>query len=235
MNAIILAAGLGSRFHEITQNNHKALLPIDGIPNIERTIGYLHEFGIEDITIVVGHMHHLFDYLKDKYHVRLIYNEHYADYNNLYSFYKAMDHFSDTYMIDADVVLFRNVFERHTDSCYYVVQRPKSEAKEWCPRVENGRVVEMEITNEEKESMLGISYWKKEDCELIKKCVIEKMNISENYTNPKYYWDNIPLELFTQMKVTVHSVNTDEVDEMDTYENYQDIQIKLEKYKSKSI
>lgn len=235
MNAIILAAGLGSRFQEITKNNHKALLPIDGIPNIERTIQFLKEKDIQDITIVVGHQANKFDYLKEKYHVTLIYNEHYADYNNLYSFYKAMNHFNDTYMIDADVVMFKNIFATHDRSCYYVVQRPKSEAKEWCPKVKEHRVIDMEITNEEKESMLGISYWKKEDCELIKKQVHQKMQESENYMNPKYYWDNIPLELFDQMNVGVYSVNIEEVDEMDTVENYLDIQHKLEIYKSKRV
>lgn len=235
MNAIILAAGLGSRFNEITKNNHKALLPIDGIPNIERTITYLHEFGIQNITIVVGHKAALFDYLKEKYQVKLIYNEHYADYNNLYSFYKAMDDFSDTYMIDADVVLLNNVFAKHQKSCYYVLQREKSDAKEWCPRVENNRVIGMDITNEEKMSMLGISYWTKKDCERIKEQVLEKMKDAQNYMNPKYYWDNIPLELYDELFVEIYPVNADEVDEMDTIENYQDIQIKLEKYKAKIV
>ena len=101
MNAIILAAGLGSRFQDITKNNHKALLPIGGIPNVERTIQYLHESEIKDITIVVGHMHHLFNYLIDKYQVKLIYNDHYADYNNLYSFYQIFFYMHQTlfYMI----------------------------------------------------------------------------------------------------------------------------------------
>ncbi|MDC9620357.1 NTP transferase domain-containing protein [Xenorhabdus sp. XENO-7] len=71
MNAIILAAGLGSRFKELTINNHKALLPINGIPNIERTIQYLKEFGINEIHIVTGHMSHLFDYLKEKHQCNL--------------------------------------------------------------------------------------------------------------------------------------------------------------------
>ena len=40
MNAIILAAGLGSRLKDITQKTHKALLKVFDEPNIERTIKY---------------------------------------------------------------------------------------------------------------------------------------------------------------------------------------------------
>lgn len=43
MNAIILAAGLGSRF--VGKTKHKALIIIDGIANIERTISFLNEVG----------------------------------------------------------------------------------------------------------------------------------------------------------------------------------------------
>lgn len=63
MNAIILAAGLGSRFREITQKKHKALLPLpNGIPNIEQTIIYLKQAGIHEIHIVTGYFAEQFDF-----------------------------------------------------------------------------------------------------------------------------------------------------------------------------
>ena len=42
MNAIILAAGKSYRMFQTGGNIHKALLPIQNIPNIERTILILH-------------------------------------------------------------------------------------------------------------------------------------------------------------------------------------------------
>ena len=185
MNALLLAAGLGSRFKEITKHNHKALLPIGGIPNIERTIGYLHDANITDITIVVGHMAELFDYLKDKYQVRLVYNEHYADYNNLYSMAKALPYFSDTVVIDADVVLLDQVLCPMSQSAYYTVQRKAGPDFDWCPKVENGRVVAMDITDAYRPSMLGISYWNAHDCEIIKAEIEQRLKDSANYLDPK--------------------------------------------------
>ena len=67
MNAIILAAGLGSRFKDITKKEHKSLLKIGGKPNLERTIEYLKEAKVEKIIIVVGYLKEKFDYLKEKY------------------------------------------------------------------------------------------------------------------------------------------------------------------------
>ena len=54
MNAVILAAGLGSRFGDITKNIR--LFTYRWNTNIERTIQYLSEFGITEIVIVTGHL-----------------------------------------------------------------------------------------------------------------------------------------------------------------------------------
>ena len=86
----------------------------------------------------------------------------------------------------------------------------------------------MDITNEEKPSMLGISYWNHQDCLKIREVIQEKMKVEENYVNPKYYWDNIPIEMFDELYVTTLQMNADVVDEMDTVENYLSI---CEKYK----
>lgn len=75
MNAIILAAGLGSRFKAITQSTHKALLDIHGTPNLERTLAFLQQANIDKIVIISGHLHEQFEYLKKKYDCSLIYNE----------------------------------------------------------------------------------------------------------------------------------------------------------------
>lgn len=223
MNAIILAAGLGSRFKDITKNNHKALLPIGDVPNIERTIMYLNEAGISDINIVTGHMHQLFDYLKEKYNVKLLHNDKYNVYNNIYSFKLALGHLCDSFIIDADVVLFKNIFYKKVNqSFYYTIQREKSDLCEWCPTLENGKIVKMEITNDFLPSMLGISYWTNNDTKIIKEHFNEYDN-TESLLNPKLYWDNIPINLFNKIDVTTVLLDANTADEMDTIDNYNTI------------
>ena len=82
-NAIIMAAGMSSRFAPISFERPKGLLNVKGQILIERQIEQLMEAGIEDITVVVGYMKESFFYLADKYPVRLVINEDYYKYNNL--------------------------------------------------------------------------------------------------------------------------------------------------------
>ena len=69
--ALIIAAGFGSRFVPLTFETPKGLLEVFGERMIERQIKQLHEVGIYDITIVVGYLKEKFDYLIDKYDVKL--------------------------------------------------------------------------------------------------------------------------------------------------------------------
>jgi mannose-1-phosphate guanylyltransferase len=65
MQALILAAGLGTRLKTLTANKPKALMPILNRPIIGRTIDYLKSHGVDHIAINAHH-HYLqvIDYLK---------------------------------------------------------------------------------------------------------------------------------------------------------------------------
>jgi len=54
MQAVILAAGKGSRLHPITTNRSKAMLPILGKPIVERVMEHLANNGIGDFILVVS-------------------------------------------------------------------------------------------------------------------------------------------------------------------------------------
>lgn len=55
MKAFILAAGLGTRLKPLTDRMPKALVPIDGIPMLQRQILRMKESGIDDIVVNVHH------------------------------------------------------------------------------------------------------------------------------------------------------------------------------------
>lgn len=55
MNAIILAAGFGTRLKPFTDTNPKALVPLNGIPLIFYTLAFLKKHGIREIAINLHH------------------------------------------------------------------------------------------------------------------------------------------------------------------------------------
>ena len=65
-NAIIMAAGMSTRFAPISYEKPKGLLNVRGEVLIERQIRQLHEAGITDIAVVVGYKKELFFYLEQK-------------------------------------------------------------------------------------------------------------------------------------------------------------------------
>ncbi|MDO5055522.1 MAG: NTP transferase domain-containing protein [Pasteurella oralis] len=221
MNAIILAAGLGSRFKDITKNTHKALLPIDRIPNIERTVKYLKQANIENIYIVTGHLADQFNNLHDKYGCHISYNEKYKDYNSIYSFAIVQEYFSNSYIIDSDVVLFRNIFlDAPETSCYFVVKRPESEDKEWVPIVnEEGKIIRIDVTNEPLPSLLGISYWAKSDSDKIK-IKLKEYLYPNILSQSALYWDNIPMEIIAELNVRTVELSISDGYEMDNLIQY---------------
>ncbi|MBC7850374.1 MAG: NTP transferase domain-containing protein [Chitinophagaceae bacterium] len=61
MQAMIFAAGLGTRFKPWTDNHPKALALVNGKSLLQRNINYLQRFGIKDIVV---NIHHFPDQLK---------------------------------------------------------------------------------------------------------------------------------------------------------------------------
>ncbi len=55
MQAIILAAGMGKRLKEYTQNNTKCIVRVNGVTMIERLLRQLDGKGLSGIIIVEGY------------------------------------------------------------------------------------------------------------------------------------------------------------------------------------
>lgn len=55
MKAMILAAGLGTRFRPWTNKHPKALAPVNGKTLLQRNIAYLQKWGINDVVVNVHH------------------------------------------------------------------------------------------------------------------------------------------------------------------------------------
>lgn len=114
MQAIIMAAGKGSRLGNLTQDKPKSFLEIKGIKLIEYNIALLHEHGIKDIIIVTGYQNEIFEELARKIEgISCVYNPFYEMTNVLGSFFVAQEYLADTdtvYM-HADTLCAPEIFE----------------------------------------------------------------------------------------------------------------------------
>ena len=78
--AVILAAGLGSRLKEIGTEKPKGFIEIDGLPIVEWSVQKLFSSGIVEIIIGTGHLSQWYKKLADRYTgIKLIQNENYAN------------------------------------------------------------------------------------------------------------------------------------------------------------
>lgn len=155
-NAVIMAAGLSSRFAPISYEYPKALVTVKGDVLIERQIKQLQESGITDITIVVGYKKELFYYLIDKFDVKIIENPEYNQKNNHSSLYCAKDVLKNTYICSADNYFSENVFESFVDDSFYSAIYEKGITDEWCIETnESDYITSVEVGGEDSWVMLG--------------------------------------------------------------------------------
>lgn len=78
MKAMILAAGLGTRLKPLTDHTPKALVPVGGVPLLERLINRLSHYGYHDFIINVHHFgEQIMDYVssRDSFGQRIVFSD----------------------------------------------------------------------------------------------------------------------------------------------------------------
>lgn len=228
-NAIILAAGYGLRMVPINQNKPKALLTVDGNPLIERQIEQLQEAGITDITIVVGFMKEAFDYLTDKYGVKLVYNKDYASKNNLHSLACVTNKISNTYIVPCDLYSTKNPFEKYEGFSWYMVNELIDEKSS----VRVTRTGELDYSKNQKSgnTMVGISFISKKDAPKLTARITELCK-DEKYDNG--FWETALFER-SEIEVAAKVVHSNEVVEINSYEQLRDLDCYSTELQNESI
>lgn len=158
-NAIIMAAGMSSRFTPLSLETPKALLNVKGEIMIERQIRQLREAGINEIVIVVGYLKDQFAYLEEKFGVRLVENPYYEKMNNFSTLYVARQYLQDTFICSSDNYFTQNVFLQDSGHSWYSAVYENGKTSEWClDYEENGRITGVRIGGENAWVMKGAVY-----------------------------------------------------------------------------
>lgn len=159
-NAVIMAAGISSRFAPLSYETPKALIKVKGEVLIERQIKQLKDAGIEEIIVVTGYKKEQFKYLKSKYGVILIENNEYLTRNNNSSIFAVKDYLKNTYICSADNYFIKNPFEKTVNNAYYAAVYAEGETAEWCMEEdEDGNISKISIGGKNAWYMLGHAFW----------------------------------------------------------------------------
>lgn len=170
MQAIIMAAGRGSRLGKLTEGKPKSFAKIKGKKLIEYNLELLQHFGVDDIVIVTGFQCEDFEELtRGMKNVRLVYNPFYEMVNVLGSFYMGMEMLQDDFVyLHADTLCAPEIMEKliHSDADVLLpVDYKECDEEAMKVRSENGRIVEitkkMSLDAAEGE-FIGICSFKKE-------------------------------------------------------------------------
>lgn len=158
-----MAAGTSSRFAPLSYERPKALIPVKGEVLIERQIRQLKEAGVPEIIVVTGYKAAQFQYLKDKFGVKLVHNPDYLTRNNNSSIYAVRDLLANSYICSADNYFLRNPFESEVEDAYYAAEYSIGKTDEWCMTEDDeGYIDSIRGGGSDAWYMLGHTFWSRE-------------------------------------------------------------------------
>ncbi len=213
-NAVIMAAGMSSRFAPLSYEKPKALLSVKGEILIERQIRQLKEAGIDEIYVVVGYMKEKMYYLAEKFKINIVINEDYYRYNNTSSLMAVIDKLSNTYICSSDNYFLENVFEKYVYKPYYSAAYADGSTEEYCIRsAADGRITDVKIGGENSWYMIGHTYWdehfSKEFASVLKKSYDESLTRSE-------LWEKLYIRNIKKLSLYIRKYHGDVIKEFDS-------------------
>ena len=105
--AVIMAAGMGTRFGKYTEQIPKGFIECGGVSMIERSINTLISCGINRIIVGTGYHKEKYEALKTKYpQIECVFSPRYAETNSMYTLYNCRDIIGDDdfLLLESDLV-----------------------------------------------------------------------------------------------------------------------------------
>lgn len=234
--AIIMAAGFGSRFVPLTFETPKGLLEVFGERMIERQIKQLHEAGINDIIIVVGYLKEHFDYLIDKYDVKLIFNPDYSFKNNLSTLYHVREYIdgSNVYILSSDNWMRENMYHKYEPYSWYSGVYIEGKTGEWALEFNKRREIQtIHVGGMNDYVMYGPVYFSKDFSNEFVPLIIQA------YLSPgsdDWYWENVLLNEVNNKTGNLPPIyiNTQPVNQVYEFENLEELRNFDDRYREKS-
>mgnify|MGYP002625593536 CR=1 FL=1 len=214
MNAVILAAGMASRFVPLSEERPKGLLEVRGEILIERQIRQLKEAGISDITIVVGFKAEQFAYLREAFDVNLVFNEDFRCTNNTSSLIKVVDKLDETFICCSDHYFTENVFlGTHNDS-FYAASYASGATNEYCLHIDKDDwITDVTIKGSDAWYMAGHAFFNRAFSNQFKAILIREYKKDEI---KQCYWEDIFIRHLDELPMKAKKYNNGIICEFDS-------------------
>jgi len=104
--AVILAAGLGSRFNKKSFERPKGFIEFGGRPIIERSICNLRSVGISRIIIGTGYLSKYYEALEDKQSIFCVKNNYFANTGSFFTLYNLNNYLQEDFLLLESDILY---------------------------------------------------------------------------------------------------------------------------------
>lgn len=214
-NAIVLAAGMSTRFVPFSYEKPKGLTVVKGEVLIERQIRQLKEAGVKEIVLVLGHMMEKFLYLIDKYGVKVVVNNEYSYKNTHSSIYFARDYLKNSYVCCADNYYPRSIFHQYEyHSLYSVLYMEGTWRGERGVTIDNkGLIIATQRPAVDQWVMNGYAYFDREFSGKFKRILEDVWNAPGS---DSLYWEQVYAEHVDELHLYAVKYTDEEVMEFDS-------------------
>ena len=222
--AIIMAAGIGQRMRPLTLTVPKPLVRVRGRRMIDTVIDALHENGIREIHVVVGHLKEQFLPLaRENPGLELIENPWYDVSNNISSLYVAREWLEDCIILDGDQVIHNpEILDPRFERSGYNAVWCEGETREWLLDVEDGVIQRCSRTGGRHGWQLySVSRWTAEDGRRLRGHLEEEFVEKQNR---EIYWDDVARFCYPEAyRLGIREMRKDDMEEIDSLEELQSL------------